>query len=1050
MKYNSYIEDGNMNNNLKKIKKKKYNSNQNNINKNLKEVSYKKNNNQIKKKKKNNKNIWNENESLFFNKNHIEKEININLINSDNEFKNTNNDYDYSGNELEKDNEKEDGNDDDEDDDEGVVEDKRILRRLDLKSNDKILHKYPCSILWNFNLIQSVFIICKSNFYIITNYTISETKEFFEIGEVGKVEHKCRKFDYQKLIHIIKRKKFSDNIGIEFFFKNENTCLVIFTDQIERDLIFKNISSKSKNLINLQPKKNPNFYKNSVNITTNNSEQQIIDQDELNQIKEFKTKNMTLKWALGEISNFKYLMYLNTIAGRSFNDLSRYPVFPWILKDYTSNYLDLTNREVFRDLSKPMGAQTENRLKSFVSNYENWVDEYIPKFFYGSHYSNPGIILSFLVRVEPFAEQFVELQSGKFDHPRRMFRSLDITWENSSFKSSANVKELIPEFYYLPEMFLNANKFDFGKLEETEEIINNVNLPPWSKGSSYEFVRLMRAALESDYVSEHLNDWIDLIFGYKQRGEEAVKANNLFYYLTYENYLNLNKITDLQLKQTLITQIENFGQCPIQLFHRPHPKKKILIANNNKNFLNKNGIFSNLKNLNFQIFKELNQNNNINDNEDEDPNGNKNGNESNGNENTNQNNYNDDQMNGYYNNNNDNDNEVRIQDLKIIENSSNKMEDIINTSQKQIFIVPKNKTMIDWNYIDNSIRIIKIKDKKILSIKENPHNGKIQIAKISKNGEFFLTAGQDLVIKLWAIIHNNNVKKNHWNPEIKLIQIFTGHSKEITTIDICLTYSIFVSGSKDKTCIIYDLNKKRKIRTLSNFKLPITVVKINHVNGNILTCSSNILQLFTINGKLLAFKNLRKYYSNKITCALIKRIDKNFDEFVYITGHESGSLTFWRLISSINPNYDYKSKSHLNIKNQKRVNDFYFQEMWKTKSFDQSPIFHIVISKNNNRLYFANNKMIVCISNQNQNTNKNIKSILCSKCQRNLIFNSEKLNCSICKNPVCGNCSRIKSEKLSKNRKKIFNLICNDCYFKNLNQNEVDVNKVDQEIIIEK
>jgi factor associated with neutral sphingomyelinase activation len=36
----------------------------------------------------------------------------------------------------------------------------------------------------------------------------------------------------------------------------------------------------------------------------------------------------------------------------------------------------------------------------------------------------------------------------------------------------------------------------------------------------------MREALECDYVSRHLHEWIDLIFGYKQRGEEAEKADN--------------------------------------------------------------------------------------------------------------------------------------------------------------------------------------------------------------------------------------------------------------------------------------------------------------------------------------------------------------------------------------------------------------------------------------------------------------------------------------------------------------------------------------------
>lgn len=32
------------------------------------------------------------------------------------------------------------------------------------------------------------------------------------------------------------------------------------------------------------------------------------------------------KWVYREISNFEYLMQLNTIAGRTYNDLSQYPV----------------------------------------------------------------------------------------------------------------------------------------------------------------------------------------------------------------------------------------------------------------------------------------------------------------------------------------------------------------------------------------------------------------------------------------------------------------------------------------------------------------------------------------------------------------------------------------------------------------------------------------------------------------------------------------------------------------------------------------------------
>lgn len=49
-----------------------------------------------------------------------------------------------------------------------------------------------------------------------------------------------------------------------------------------------------------------------------------------------------------QVSNFEYLMHLNREAGRSFKDLTQYPVFPWVIADWESEHLDLGNPATFR------------------------------------------------------------------------------------------------------------------------------------------------------------------------------------------------------------------------------------------------------------------------------------------------------------------------------------------------------------------------------------------------------------------------------------------------------------------------------------------------------------------------------------------------------------------------------------------------------------------------------------------------------------------------------------------------------------------------------
>lgn len=289
----------------------------------------------------------------------------------------------------------------------------------------------------------------------------------------------------------------------------------------------------------------------------------------------YKRSNLTELWRKRRISNFDYIMALNRMAGRTFNDIAQYPVFPWILADYTSEKIDLNDSRVYRDLTKPVGALNPDRLSQLLERY-NELEQFgfaeNERFLYGSHYSSPGVVLHFLIRQEPFTSMAIDLQSGRFDCPDRLFFDLAESWKSCN-TSSSDVKELIPEFFTLPEMFLNSNKFPLGTTQRGHRV-DDVGLPPWAKGSAHEFVRIHRVALESEYVSRNLHHWIDLIFGYKQRGPGAEAAHNIFHHLSYEGTVDLDKITDELDRCAAESHIQNFGQTPSQLVVKEsHPPR---------------------------------------------------------------------------------------------------------------------------------------------------------------------------------------------------------------------------------------------------------------------------------------------------------------------------------------------------------------------------------------------------------------------------------------------------------------------------------------------
>jgi len=272
-------------------------------------------------------------------------------------------------------------------------------------------------------------------------------------------------------------------------------------------------------------------------------------------------------WEYGKLSSFEYLQFLNLISGRTSSDLSQYPVFPWVLSDYNSKTLFLDKEAIYRDLSKPIGALTKEKVLSIKERFAYTSQEGLfPAFHHGSHYSSQTLVLYYLIRILPFSIQGFELQGGKFDLSDRLFDSMEEAW---FLALNHDVKELIPELFYFEEGFLNLNNLDFG-IRQNSEKVEDLKLPFWALGNMRIFVLFMRKALENAKISQ----WIDLIWGFKQKGKSAIESLNKYFFITYEGGLrNLEKFS-INERNAFLQQINEYGQIPKQLFTISHIERK--------------------------------------------------------------------------------------------------------------------------------------------------------------------------------------------------------------------------------------------------------------------------------------------------------------------------------------------------------------------------------------------------------------------------------------------------------------------------------------------
>ena len=487
-----------------------------------------------------------------------------------------------------------------------INNDKKENNKNEEKNNvnfgfDKSTPCYETELLCFNNNFQG-FIIIKENYIVYQtnmsfdfnkykndmNYILSSKKE--EIIQIPKQVI----IPYKHIKQMIKRKFIFFNQALEIFLYNGKSYLFNFYKETIRDDFFNNIEK-----INIDKKYNFELIKDPENY--------------------FIKKKFTSNWLDKKITTLEYLLKINKFSGRTYNDLTKYLVLPWTLKDY----LDINDKNNIRDFSLPMSAQEKDNLEIIINNYN--IDNEPDKSYFKCHYSNSSYVTIYLFRINPFTNNQIKLQSGKFDSPNRQIMNLQTIC--NIFKDYKETCELIPEYFYLIESFLNMNYNFYGYLNSNQKsIVNNLKLTK-DFDSLLELILFHQNFLNSDEISSQIHKWIDNIYGENQITDKKNVINS-FPFECYEQkkkkiienrIKELNKCKDENLNITKeIADVKSdlmmtylLGQCPVQLFKKSHPQYQ---AKNTENNFNKIIFKKDVKSLAYKEFLYMNENIPISDN----------------------------------------------------------------------------------------------------------------------------------------------------------------------------------------------------------------------------------------------------------------------------------------------------------------------------------------------------------------------------------------------------------------------------------------------------
>jgi factor associated with neutral sphingomyelinase activation len=165
----------------------------------------------------------------------------------------------------------------------------KAMKKYVAESRDKVIYYSTCKLVQLFEFFLG-FIVIKATKVI----------EFVPVVNVTKDVN--LKISIREVKFVNDHRYMFKPVGVEVFVYNSNeSYLLVFNDKNARDTVKEILTSNAPKIL------------------------------------EMHLDVITKMWMNGYLANYDYLIYLNRFSSRSFNDISQYPVFPWIVNEFSDD-----------------------------------------------------------------------------------------------------------------------------------------------------------------------------------------------------------------------------------------------------------------------------------------------------------------------------------------------------------------------------------------------------------------------------------------------------------------------------------------------------------------------------------------------------------------------------------------------------------------------------------------------------------------------------------------------------------------------------------------